>query len=132
MIINSSNANIINTKAVDLHDYMFRSIEYDFIDSVVKIKYGLGKEIIFYSVLGISTVACRFWGETDPAILDFVYVPESDRIILPKLLKEREDGIQQYGKHAEGRMKTDTTYIEVLLVLSTGDRITIVCESIEI
>ena len=80
-------------------------------------------EIHFIDVLAITMTSCEFWGGS-PYIFDFECLPPERQTLLPAILSEMktlyEDIYQPQYKD----------YHEVLITLTSGDRITIVCQAV--
>lgn len=130
MIINESNGEIINSKKVYIHDDILTLLQFSRLDKKMILnfnKYNSCDEykICFFNVLGFEMSSCDFWGESE-CLFDFEYVKQSERVIIPKLLKEW-DTVPVLVSPINYE-----NFIEVLFTFSSGDKLRIACEEIEI
>ena len=130
MIINNSNGNIINSKSVCLHDDIVKNLSFERKNNILELlvkKDGFTDKtytICFTGVLGFQMTACDFWGKS-PHILDFEYVDDSNRKMLPYLHSIKNDPINPNCK-----LLHDKEYIETVLAFGSGDKLEVVCETI--
>ena len=129
MIINATNAEIINTKDVYLHDEIMLNLKYnrkkkkitmtirDEFDA--KIKYNIN----FIDIIGFYGTSCDFWGPS-PYICDFVYMKKEYQIIIPELKKHGEE-----TPHFEFEINLDD-YLETRMTFISGDHLRIACREI--
>jgi len=130
MKINELNGNVLNTKDVYIHDDVLVFLNFNRNEKMLKLhlsKYNSSAEytIEFANVIGFTMTSCDFWGASE-CVLDFEYVDKSERVIIPKLEEEwLKNPNLTNGCLYDG-------YIETLLTFSSGDKLRIACESIEI
>ena len=131
MIINEANAKNLCAKEIYIHDDSLLFLNFDRNNKVMTLqfqKYATNSEFYtmkFLNVIGFSMTACDFWGASE-CVLDFEYVPNNDRIIIPQLKKRWED-----VPNLVHDISYDD-YVESLLIFSSGDQLRIACETIEI
>ena len=131
MIINKENYQILDTKEVNLHDDTLSSIFFDRNRKQLKVKCTKASKqhqeyiIYFDNVIGFQISACDFLGASE-CILDFQSVSHENAILIPNLIEE-------WQKTPDFIPEPDyDDFIEVLFTLTSGDRLRIACESIEI
>lgn len=131
MIFNNINGAIINTKKINIHDDIL--IDLMFERKNRKLTLLLTKEnriryhMTFINVIGFDFTACNFWGNS-PHVLDFEYVDMSKRNIIPKLLKIKESTLCD----PTCVLETQKDFIETKMTFTSGDKLEIACEYIEI
>lgn len=130
MTIDVSNAEIINSKEVCMHDDILK--ELCFIRHEKKLQLLMLREemfkrytVDFFRVIGFEMTACDFWGHS-PHILDFEYVERKNNTLIPKLF-EKKDKDCTYSS-----LRNQEDYIETVITFSSGDQLRIACESIVI
>lgn len=131
MTIDVSNAEIINSKEVCMHDDILK--ELCFIRHEKKLQLLMLREemfkrytVDFFRVIGFEMTACDFWGRA-PHILDFEYVERKNNTLIPKLFEKKEKGNYKYSS-----LRNREDYIETVITFSSGDQLRIACESIVI
>jgi hypothetical protein len=129
VLIDTTNAERINSKDVHLHDDLFLSFRFirDSCEAVILCSdYKHIYEISFHDVIGVEMTSCDFWGP-GPNVDCFYYISEKERILIPKLQEE-------YEKYAEpdDLPFDNASYIETVLSLISGDRIRIACKTVQI
>lgn len=131
MKIDEFNGKIINTEGVNIHD--------DILDQLIffreqrRLSLSIIKEktidvyykIDFINVVGFEMTNCDFWGHS-PHILDFEYVEESKRTLLPRLKKE----IEKYPFVKFSNLNDEVSFLETIITFTSGDTLKIVCECI--
>lgn len=127
MIIDASNKEIINTKAVYYHDDTLTGLFFDRMEKTLRLtisKFETERctEIIFRDVMGFSISACDFWG-ADERILDFEYTETEDERLLPKLFKKK-------ARYASHPMEDKDAYFETLMTFISGDELAVACKQI--
>lgn len=130
MRIDVSNGDIINTKEVNVHDDLFHSLS--FIRQERKLFLQLGKcadsqpySITCFGVLGFEMTSCDFWGAS-ARIFDVQSIKRDEQILFPKLCRLRPE----LNVEGLGNLNPENDYLEILMTLSSGDQLRIVCESI--
>ncbi len=132
MIISNSNAKIINSKEVYLHDDTLFSLCFERNNKELTLKlgkyptYAKAYTVTFKDVLGYYMTSCDYWGISE-SILHFEYVPDEEMVLLPELKNKWAD-----IPHRQTPDKMDIDYIEVLFTFKSGDQLRIVCKTIEI
>lgn len=133
MIITNSNAKIINSNVVDLHDDILKKLSFERETGTVEllIKKDNFKEqtytMRFVGVLGFQMTSCDFWGKS-PHILDFEYVKHNKEILLRYLQSMTE----HEPMNPNCKLNKDENFIETVLTFGSGDKLTVVCEYIVI
>ena len=131
LTVNSSNGEIINSKDVNIHDYIFDTLL--FIRDEKKIHLSLKPEnpyvekrysVDFIDVIGYEMTCCDFWGRS-PYIFDFECVEEQEQTVIPKLFDTKEATDFPYCF-----LKNKNDYIETVITFTSGDHLRIACESI--
>ena len=130
MTIDKTNADIINTKDVYLHDDVLLSLDFDRSTKILhlEIKKNISQKkyvVEFINVIGFSMTACDFWGRSE-RICDFEFVQSKERKIIPALKKE------WYATPGQEKSFMYDNYIESVLVFISGDKLRIVSEKIVI
>lgn len=130
MRIDVSNGVIINTKEVNVHDDLFHSLSFNRPER--KLSLQLGKfadsqpyNITCFGVLGFEMTNCDFWGAS-AHIFDFQSIKRDEQILFPKLCRLRPE----LNVEGLGNLNRENDYLEILMTLSSGDQLRIVCESI--
>ncbi len=130
MIFDKTNARLINTKEVYLHDDSFVEFRFDRISyKAILCLYSYKKhcyEITFHGVIGIEMTSCDFWGPS-PHVLDFEFIETNNRILIPRLIAE-----EKKFPFPGSTPISNENYIETVLTFTSGDHFRIACESIEI
>ena len=131
MIVNESNGRIINSKNIYFHDDIFDQMTFNreqrilavslIKENSIKDRY----EIVFSNVVGFEMTNCDFWGPS-PHVLDFEYVEADERALLSKLKSKMEKNPFE----PSCKIVQDTDFIETVFTFTSGDTLTIVCESI--
>lgn len=131
MKIDYFNGDIINTNKINIHDYIFKDLKFDYSKKNVYVSLlssNLGNGTItikFLNVLGFNMISCDFWGKS-PHVLDWECVKGEEQLLTSKLLEEKH-------RHDYSNSKLDefTNYIETVMTLTSGDLLTITCECID-
>lgn len=132
MRIDSFNGHIINSEKIYVHDDILKQLHFDCYKSelVLVILTENDKQneyfIKFRNILGFKMTSCDFWGRS-PHILDFEYVVHEGRAMLPELDKIKES----IPVNPLCKLLTKTEYLECVLTLTSGDKLTVVCEYID-
>ncbi len=133
MKINELNGRIIDTKEVYIHDDILHELIFCRLRKRMKLiieKYEMQNkkyEIKFTNVIGFEMTSCDFWGRC-AHILDFEYVEQDDRVIIPKLFKRKKLEFESSCDF----LTEQGNYIETLITFSSGDQLRIACEEIVI
>ena len=133
MIISDSNGKTIISNGVNLHDDILKNLSFDRKNHILELlirkeNYENQTYIIKYiGVLGFQMTACDFWGKS-PHILDFEYVEHNARLLLQHLQSATEYDI----KDINCKLNNCKSCIETVLTFGSGDRLTVVCECIDI
>ena len=130
MKIDKINGDIINTDKINIHDYIFKELKFDYSNKNIYILL-LGPEpkagsiiIIFFNVIGFNMISCDFWGKS-PHVLDWEFVQDEEQLLTNKLLEEKHN-------FSDSKLEGFTTYMETVMTLTSGDLLTIVCEYIDL
>lgn len=148
MLIDKSNARIINTKEIYLHDSEILSIEYFLKERKVVISinpcspYGNITKMTFNNVVGTKTTMFEIFGFLTEDIIEFYLLEGEDARLTNELYEdsEREKArITSYNDKGEriesehwSNIDNRERLIEVEFDMISADKLTIVCESIEI
>jgi len=136
MKIFESNGSILNSKEVYIHDDVLENVFFErstrelCLSCYSEIWKGTLLEkkkynIKYSNVIGFEMTSCNFWMDS-PYIFDFIYIEQSDRIIIPKVLKKKNLlQCEPYSCLAENR-----NYIETEIVFTSGDNLIVACEYI--
>ena len=132
MQIDVSNAEIINTKDVYIHDDILEDLYFNRNEKklrlVILTKDGKSNNkrfsIDFLQVIAFEMTSCDFWGSS-PRILDFEYVEQDEATIIPKLFKKIYDNDYIYCP-----LKNEKKYFETIITFISGDTLKIACKSI--
>ena len=132
MIIDGKNPELINTKAVNVHDHILEQLNFD--RTLDKLKLIISKSngdkkytIEFLDVLGFKMTACDFWGKS-PHILDFEYVNNCP----PTILSELEQMYDVFS-HPGCKLANKTAiFFETVMTFASGDTLRISCSKIAI
>ena len=131
MRIDKSNANIINSKSIYIHDDKLILLQFDrdtntlnmFLEQTWPVKFDYTIE--FAKVGGFEMTACDFWGKSE-CVLDFEYVEGESQTIIPKLLKKWLS-IEKY----ESNDFLLENQFETIITFASGDTLIISCEYIQ-
>lgn len=132
MKLDSSNIDILNSKCFSIHDDIFKSLVFNRDIGIIDISLQKASgdlsdyKIRYCNVIGIEMTSCDFWGRS-PHVLDFEYVMYPDCKLLTTLYTMLQSPIDPRCK-----LSPDKNYIETIITFTSGDRLTIACESIEI
>lgn len=129
MRIDYSNNNVINTTAVNFHDYILNDLCYDYQSRVLTMRLSHPSsthhaELKFCNVLGVEITACDFWG-VSPHVFDWISIDACNQTLIPRLRKEQEE-----KKYRFSNLKSSSDYLETVLITSSGNRFLIACEYI--
>ncbi len=139
MVINASNAKILNLGEIYIHDDILTELKFNRMEkklTLLNLKYGTltgpleGDEytVEFLNVIGFKMTACDFWGPSR-RIFSFDLVPEYDLKIIPKMFEIRDD-TDKGGEFSCCTLGNRDNYIEVMITFISGDRLRIACETI--
>lgn len=132
MKIDIYNANIINTKHVNIHDFIFEKLEFIYSEKNIYITlstFDSEKQstiIVFCNVVGINMVSCDFWGRS-LHVLDWEFVDGNKKWLTNNLYETKE-----CHKYVNSTLDKPENYIETIMTLSSGDVLTIVCQYIDL
>lgn len=132
MIIDASNGEIINTRAVCIHDdileeFCFNREEKKLHLTIIKAETDDKRvSIDFLHVIGFLMTSCDFWG-CSPHIFDFEYVKHNDNVIIPKLFQKKDNDDCLICS-----LKEQEKYIETKMIFTSGDELIVACESVVI
>ena len=130
MIINASNKEIINTRAVYIHDSIFTGFIYDYRNRQLDFTcenfyYKVRHTFVFKNVVLINMQSCSFW-HSGRNILDMSSKNDSSQLEeLIELQNQHQDLFQ--GSYLDRGIP----YIIVEILINSGDTLQIVCESID-
>lgn len=131
MIIDASNAKVINSKEVYIHDDILEEFCFDRAEkklhlSILKEEKSNNKRfsIDFLHVIGFKMTSCDFWG-CSPYILDFEYVEKKCNTIISELFE-----IKDNNDYSFCTLTNREKYIETVLTFASGDKLSVACESI--
>lgn len=128
--IDISNASIVNTKNVYIHDDILNDMKFNRQKGELCLTVNRADDFNrLYIIKYIDTAAfemtnCNFWG-ISPHILDFEYIPTEKQKLLPKLLEK-----QLEYNHPQSKKIRDGSYIETVITFTSGDTLIIVCREI--
>jgi len=129
MLIYESNGKVINTKQVYIHDDILLYLAFDRNKKILKLTFSKHSDrlyiINFINVIGFTMTSCDFWGASE-YVLDFEYIEPDKRTLIPSLEK------QWMNVPDSSSEVTYDDFLETLLTFSSGDRLRIACEAIEI
>ena len=116
----------IKTKPDMLHDYELINVTYDYerktlIILAKKDKDGSSVNIQFENTIGFEAEMCDYWGPS-PYIFDWSIKAGGEGKIYSRIDKEIKDNGYSVDNMDE--------YIEVCIVLSSGNQIRVLCESV--
>ena len=134
MLIYESNGEIINSRDIYIHDDVFKQMVFEHSNKELKVvirkpeNMQVEQKISFVNVVGFEMTSCDFWGKSSH-ILDFEYVPQDKRTLLPKL--------HSLNKNCSSNkslciLTNGVDYIETIITFVSGDKLTVACEFIEI
>jgi len=148
MLINSKNAETINTKDVYLHDSFIKRIEYSPSERRIVVSINYDKyctpitKMIFNNVVGAKTTLFETLQFCSGRILDFYLLKKSDVKLINELYDESEkEKSKIVVRNDKGEIIRDAVtsnmdnmeqLIETEFFLDSADKMTIVCEYIEI
>ena len=128
MKINSENKDVLNK--IYLHDAIFTGFTYDYAERQIKIVCenrctGKLHELAFENVISSVLQSCEFWG---PSPEVYGMWTEEKSSVLEKLYEQQlaEDPMWVYSQ-----MKKDNNYIIAVIQLISGDKLEIICESVD-
>ena len=131
MRIDKSNATIINSKSIYIHDDKLSLLQFDrdknILTMVLKQIWPIKFEytIEFINVIGFEMTSCDFWGRSE-CILDFEYVEFEKQTIIPKLAKKW----LSVEKDKDNAWLLENQF-ETIITFSSGDTLIISCEHIQ-
>lgn len=127
------NVNDVNTK-MHVHDWLFRKLDYDYVEKRIRVYISEpdGKTrpnytdhyIDFLDVVGFHMVACNFWSQFI-RIANWESYDREEQVLLKQLFEEKEK-----NNYDGGRLNGRSNYVETAIIVTSGDRLTIVCRSI--
>ncbi len=126
MIINSFEGEKINSD-VYIHDCIFNKMEFDYNSKTI---YVFLSEpdfvIVFYNVIGFFSKTCDFWGKS-PHVFGWDYIPKDESKIIKELIEENKT-----YNYESCKLEDYKSYIESVIITTSGDKLQIACERIEI
>lgn len=131
MKIKAENGSMINSKTVNIHDFILESFLFDRQNNELVLRLldeqnNLQHSLIFEGVIGFEMSACNYWGKS-PYILDFEYMDPSEQKIIVKLFDKNEKENYPFCE-----LKDISVYLETMITFVSGDQLFIACESIQI
>ena len=131
MVINNQNLECIN-RDICIHDCVFKGIQYDYQnnEAIVALYRECSKESVyikFHEIAGINMVACDFWG-APPYVFDWIVYPKGEEKFLQQYKLEGIEKQYTFSKFNKANM----LFFETEIILSSGDRLSIVCNKISI
>lgn len=129
MRIDYTNKEIIDNE-IYVHDSIFEGFLYKSTEKQLLVEFKndyLEKtfNIQFYNVLILNCEMCEFWGKS-PHILN--WETSDDENLIKEMKKKQNDNKELYSGSL---VDTEKSYVETMIILSSGDTIKIVCEYIE-
>ena len=131
MRIDKSNANIINSKSIYIHDDELILLQFDRDTSILtlflkqswpnKFEY----TIEFIKVIGFEMTSCDFWGKSE-CVLDFEFIEPDKQSIIPKL-SNKWSSIEK-NKNNDFLFENQ---FETIITFTSGDTLKISCEYIQ-
>ena len=133
MRITTKNCQMINTKAVYLHDDSMLQLKYNCETREMEImleKFATKDvyRIMFYGVAGFEVSGCDFWGGGEARIIDFYLETETRPLCMRLMEKSRENA--RIAECPVGLMKLDV--FESVFLFASGDELRIAADSIVI
>lgn len=135
MIIDASNKEIINTKAVYYHDDVLTGFTFDRARKKLRLtiaKFGTEKrtKIIFENVIQFTMSACEYWGSMEH-ILGFCLLRPEQEELIPKIFKKRvEYDDCPLRSYEFCTLKSREVYFETAMTFASGDELLVACERI--
>ena len=129
MKLNANNAETIISNDINIHDYLFKSFEFDYCLKKLKIFIDSPKNdnkycIEFFDVVGINMVSAYYWGKS-PHILDWEYICIDNSRIIDQVFQEAE-----LNNYLAPVISEKSKYVETLFTLTSGDRLAVACKEI--
>lgn len=84
----------------------------------------------YINVLGFEINSDRCWCVNSPNILDFEYINERYNLLLPKLIEDVNNRTSDH--YRKKNLEKTKDCFETLITFVTGDRLRVVCDSIQI
>ena len=128
MLIDISNAEVINSKQINIHDDILNELTFDRNEKKLTLFFESLTEprnfyhIICNNVLSFDITSCNFWGES-PHVLDFEYVSEPEEILFLRLK-------DMHQSHFDSLCNLNKKCFESIITFVSGDELRIVCEEI--
>lgn len=128
MKIDISNADIINSKMVYIHDDTLSTLVFNrnHKEIILNLEDCNCNEykIKFNNVIGFFMTSCDFWGES-PRIFDFQLVDKDNNIIIPKMFE-----LNNRYNYEGSSLDNDGDYIEIVITFVSGDELQVACKYI--
>jgi len=130
MRIDINNTSILSTKGITLHDDYFLNFNYFDSSNTITVNM-LSRDhnnfytIEFVNVIGFKMSTCSFWGST-PHVYWFGYSNLNEQTIIPELKKIYKENPNFHNPFE------NKEYIEIELILSSSNTLTIACEFINL
>lgn len=130
MLFNFDNINEID--GLYVHDNVFNGYIYEYEKHIVKMtcfdeRKNVNRELVFNNVIFIENQSCEFWGSGN-SIYDIWVEKDNSKLVL--LRKHYLDIAPNINNSNE--LDIFDKYIEICIQLNSGDKISILCESLEL
>ncbi len=127
MIINKSNATIINTKEIYIHDDVLLDLSFNRLDYKLSLLLSTYKDhtytIDFTDVIGFEMTSCDFWGAS-PRIYSVMLISSENHSIIPKLKKNN------FFSRTNASIEIEN-YMEIQIIFISGDELVVTCKQME-
>jgi len=129
--IDASNAEIINSKAVYIHDDVLENLTFnrerkELCLYITRNSSERKYSILYSGVIGFNMTSCDFWGSS-PRILDFEKTGREESTIISKLFSIKKD-----NGFTDSLLESEESYIETVITFVSGDKLTVACKCIDI
>lgn len=130
MKLDITNGNLINSKDIDIHDWIFKEIGFNYKEKKMCVclqnpQSNIKEEIIeFVNVIGFNMTSSDFWGKS-PHVLDWEYVEKDEQVLINGLFEKKN-----FHQYMYSSLNDDINYIESNITLSSGDLLMVACEYI--
>ena len=131
MRIDKSNATIINSESIYIHDDELILLQFDRNTNILTLflKQSWPNEfeytIEFIKVIGFEITSCDFWGKSE-CVLDFEFIEPDKQSIIPKL-SEKWLSVEKDNRNDS----LIENKFETIITFSSGDTLIISCEYIQ-
>ena len=127
MIINKSNAAIINTKEIYIHDDVLLNLSFNRLDYKLSLLLSTIKDhtytINFTGVIGFDMSSCDFWGAS-PRIYDIVLLNRENHTVIPKLISNNQFSQTDVSTEIDD-------YMEIEIIFISGDKLVVASKHME-